>query len=93
MSMAGKLRPSSAQKVSGAPHWMSRPSGMKYMFATQCSKPAATKALTGRMMARILSVTLRAPSASHTARQTSTLHRIPRKNAWVTGSPLFVVAI
>jgi len=35
------------------------PNGMKYMFATLCSKPAATKAPMGGSTARILSVTVR----------------------------------
>jgi hypothetical protein len=33
---------------------------MKYIFATECSKPAATKAEIGKRIASILSETLRA---------------------------------
>ena len=33
---------------------------MKYMLAMLCSKPAATKAVIGKMIARILSVVVRA---------------------------------
>ena len=36
---------------------ISQASGIKYMLATQCSKPAATKAEIGKMSATILSVT------------------------------------
>ena len=36
------------------------PNGMKNMFATLCSKPAATKAVIGGMIARILSAVVRA---------------------------------
>jgi hypothetical protein len=41
----------------------------------------ATKAVIGTVIAKILSVTVREPSASQTATQTSTLQRTPRKNA------------
>ena len=51
------------------------------MFATQCSKPAATNAAMGKTTARILSDTLRPALASHTARQTSTLQSTPLKKA------------
>ena len=51
-------------------------------------KTGGNKGADRQQMASILSPTLRAPSASHTARQTSTLHSMPRKNAWITGSPL-----
>ena len=34
---------------------------MKYMFATECSKPAATNAAIGGTIARILSVVVCAP--------------------------------
>src|SRR5579859_4073423 len=50
-----------------------RPMGMKNMFATLCSKPDATNAEIGGMIARILSVVVRALYASQTARQTSAL--------------------
>jgi hypothetical protein len=39
---------------------MKSASGMKYMLATECSNPAATKAAIGGMIARILSVVVRA---------------------------------
>ena len=40
---------------------MSSATGMKYMFATECSKPSATNAAIGGMTARILSVVVWAP--------------------------------
>ena len=52
------------------------------MLATLCSNPAATKAVMGKMMARILSVTLRAEIQSQTAKQTSALHMAPSAMAW-----------
>src|SRR5678815_3829941 len=61
------------------------PIGRKYMLATECSNPQATNAVIGKTVARILSVTLRAPMHNQTARQTSTLQRIPRTTA-ETGS-------
>src|SRR5574341_8802 len=57
------------------------PIGRKYMLTTECSKPQATKALMGKTIARTLSATPRAPMQSHTARHTSTLHKIPRATA------------
>ena len=51
------------------------------MFATQCSKPAATKALMGRMMPITLSTTVRAEKPIHTARQTKILHMTPLKKS------------
>ena len=50
---------------------------MKYMFAMLCSNPAATNAAMGKIMARILSVVLRALYVNQTARQTNALQRIP----------------
>ncbi len=52
------------------------------MFATECSKPAATKAVIGNTTARILSATVRAAYDIHTARQTSALQRTPSATAW-----------
>ena len=51
------------------------------MFATECSKPRTTKATTGSMAAASLSHTVLPALPIHTARQTSTLHRMPRENA------------
>ncbi len=56
--------------------------GMKYMLATLCSNPAATKAAMGKMITRILSVVERADEHNHTARHTSALHITPRATAW-----------
>ena len=55
--------------------------GKKNMLATECSRPTATKAEMGKMMARIFPATSRAAMASHTARQTRMLHKIPRKKS------------
>ncbi len=52
--------------------------GMKYMFATQCSKPEATNAMMGKKMPKIFPTTSWDAIASHTARQTSQLQPIPR---------------
>ena len=49
------------------------------MLATQCSKPMATKAVTGNMQVTILSMTVRPAKPIHTARQTRKLHRMPRQ--------------
>src|ERR1700733_843743 len=62
----------------------SQANGRKYMLATECSKPAAIKAETGNMRARILSVTDRPAYASQTAKQTSKLHRMPLKKSVTT---------
>src|SRR6266446_7814982 len=59
---AGKVSgvsPVAIQKCDGAPYFTSRLKGSKYMFATECSKPAATKPEIGGIMARILSVIVR----------------------------------
>ena len=50
---------------------------MKYMFATECSKPSATNAAIGGMIARILSAVVWAPYVSHTAKHTRALQRSP----------------
>jgi hypothetical protein len=39
---------------------MKSPSGTKYMFAMECSNPAATKALIGGTIARMRSAVVRA---------------------------------
>ena len=57
------------------------PIGKKNMFATQCSKPAATNALMGSRIPITLSTTVRAEKPIHTARQTKTLHMMPLKNS------------
>lgn len=71
----------SARNESEAPYSIISPKGMKYMFATQCSKPAAMKAATGSTMETSLSVKLRPPRVGQTARQTHTLHMMPARNA------------
>ena len=62
------------------------------MLATQCSKPAAMKAEIGNMRATILSVTDRPAYASHTAKQTTKLHRTPYL-ALYDDEPLLMVAL
>jgi len=66
---------------------------MKYMFATLCSKPAATNAAIGGTTARIRSVVVRALYVSQTARQTSALQSAPSAIAWTKSSPSFASAI
>jgi hypothetical protein len=67
--------------------------GMKYMLATLCSNPAATKALIGNTIAMTLSVTDRPPVASHTARQTRAFASTPRIKTTPNGSEVFIAAI
>src|SRR6516162_6480182 len=81
------------QRLADANSLIRRPSGTKYMFTTECSNPAATNAEIGKSTARILSAVERAPTASHTARQTRTLQRIPRKNALSNGRDTLATAI
>ena len=63
------------------------------MLATECSNPPATNAVVGKTVARILSVTLRAPMHNQTARQTSTLQRTPRARAETGSSAILLRAI
>src|SRR3972149_6625634 len=85
---------SAASTRPGRPWATSRaPTEKKYMFATLCSKPAATNAEMGNTMAMILSVTLRPAMAIHTARHTRMLHKIPLKNASQNGREAFATAI
>ena len=87
------VMPIFVQKDAGAPDLIISPTGIKYIFAMQCSKPAATKAVIGKITARILSVVLRALIAIHTAKQTNTLHRIPNTKASTKPMPVLVLAI
>src|SRR3569832_1071034 len=68
-------------------------SGIRYMLATLCSNPAATKAEIGKMIAIVLSVTLRPASAIHTARQTKTKHNMPKKKTNQNGIDVLAAAI
>ena len=52
--------PIACQNVFGAVIFTKRPKGIKYMFATLCSNPAATKAEIGKIIERILSTVVRA---------------------------------
>ena len=61
--------------------------------ATECSKPAATKAEIGSTIAAALSTTLRPAKLIHTAMQTSTLHITSLKNALTQGKEVFAAAI
>jgi hypothetical protein len=65
---------------------------MKYMFATLCSKPAATNAAIGGTIARIRSVVVRALKVSQTARQTRALQACERDRLHEAGL-VFVAAI
>ena len=62
------------------------------MFAIQCSKPQATNAITGIIVVNTLSMTVRPAKPIHTARHTSTLHRIPRKKITPQSRPIFAAA-
>ena len=66
---------------------------MKYMLATLCSKPAATKAAIGGTTARILSAVVRALYVSQTARQTSALQSAPSRIARPKSRSVLAVAI
>ena len=62
------LRPAATvAKYVGSKSLIESAEGMKYMSATQCANPHATKAEIGGRMERILSVVLRALKQSHTA--------------------------
>ena len=67
--------------------------GIKYMFATLCSNPDATKAIMGKKMANIFPIVCLAEKAIHTARQTSQLHPIPLANASRNDKFTFALAI
>jgi len=82
--------PWAAARTSSCP-FNANPIGMKYMFATLCSKPDATNAVIGKITARILSIVLRPLKASQIARQTRTLQRMPLKNASRKG--IFTLAL
>ncbi len=69
----------------GPQAFTNRPSWMKYILATECSNPAATKAETGNKAAATVSLVLRAPSNSHTARQTSTVAQGGEKQRLIEG--------
>src|SRR5512141_1067616 len=68
------------------------PRGMKNMLATLCSKPMVTKAMIGNQQAKILLITSSELIASQTARQTSQLQPIPRRNAVLKSRPHLVLA-
>ena len=67
--------------------------GRTYILAIECSKPTPTKAEIGGIITATLPATERAAKLIQTARQTSILHKIPRKNASVGLSCNFVSAI
>lgn len=49
----------------------------------QCSMPKATKAIVGNQRAAILPIVSVEAAAANTAKQTSQLHPIPRRSAYV----------
>src|SRR5262249_45332949 len=61
------------QNEAAAPSFTKSAQGIRYIFATECSNPAATKVAIGGTIAGILSAVVRALEQSHTARQTSGL--------------------
>jgi len=60
LAKSGAVFPIVIQNVVGAVDLTKRPMGIKYMFATLCSNPAATKAEIGKITENILSVVVRA---------------------------------
>jgi len=61
--------------------WSSIPAGMKYMFATECSNPAANERGDGKDDAEDLVRRRARREPSQTARQTSALQKTPRATA------------
>ena len=90
--LEGAGTPTVAAK-SGSKRVIRRPRGTKYMLATECSKPAATKALIGGTMARTRSAVVRAESVSQTARQTSVLQSTPSATACAKPSSTLACAM
>ena len=89
------MRPASTApcQKSSAASLDQQPEGEKYMFATACSKPAATKAAIGSTTTISRCAGRRLDSDSQTARQTSVLQSTPRMNAWPKGSAAFASAV
>ena len=75
-----------------APHGDNSPSVSVVMFATLCSNPQLKKQNMHQnvMMSFATSFFVRKPH--HTARQTSTLQRMPRKSSGKNGMLIFVAA-
>ena len=63
------------------------------MFATLCSKPAATNPVIGKIIAIILSVTVFPANVIQIAIHTKILHSTPLKIASVLDKPVFATAI
>ncbi len=73
-----KLAKSPALLVNvGSAHLINNPIGTKYIFAILCSKPAATNAVMGRIIAAIFPPTVLAAKVIQTAKQTRRLHIMP----------------
>ena len=88
-------KPTSDRPSPGIPYEAetSIPAGMKYMFATQCSKPQMIKSITGSQRANIFPASSSAAKEHHTAMHTKTLHKIPLKRPSVKLMFDFVMAV
>ena len=73
------------------------PIGIKYQLAILCSKPEVTNAIIGKKQDNIFPVVLSAEIASHTAKQTNQLQRIPLQKAIIHSEgksiPMFAFAL
>jgi len=97
MKNALHVRPERSSPVlaakAGSKSLITKPMGTKYIFATLCSNPAATKAVMGKIIAAILSTVLRALNVSQTARQTRILQSTPRARACQKPNPTLALAM
>ena len=90
--MAGVERVMS-QKASEAVYFTINPKPMKYILATACSNPAATKAAIGNTVKIARWAGSRLESDSQTARQTNVLQSMPNTNARSNGNAAFASAV
>jgi hypothetical protein len=77
-------------KETGAPAEM--PMGMRNMFATECSRPRATKADMGNQTPTAFPARLVAAEACQTPMQTRKLQRTPREKASIQVRDVFATA-
>lgn len=90
---AAAVVPNPAQNDAGAKSRTSTATGKKYMFATQCSNPAATNVAIGGTITATLSTVDRACVVIHTAKHTNALHNTPNANACTNPNDPFCSAI
>ena len=82
-----------SQKASDAVCFTINPKPMKYMLATACSNPAATKAAIGNTVSIARCAGSRLESDSQMARQTNVLQSMPSTNARSKGNAVFASAV